>query len=73
MNQNTKKWLGVILSAVVLGLSVVYLINMWMPECPQRWILWGTAAIIALRSVIRIGQLAKEAGRDEALEDNDRE
>ena len=29
---NNKLWLGVILSAVVLGLAVVYLLQMWMPQ-----------------------------------------
>ena len=71
MTANAKKWLGVILSAVVLGLSVVYLINMWMPECTQRWILWGVVALIAIRSVMRIAQLAKEAGQSEETQERE--
>ena len=71
MTANAKKWLGVILAAVVLGLSVVYLINMWMPECTQRWILWGAVALIAIRSVVRIAQLAKQAGQEEESEENE--
>ena len=68
MNQNISKWLGVVLSAVVLGLSVVYLINMWMPECTKQWVLWGAVALIAIRSVMRIAQLAKAAGKAEDRE-----
>lgn len=68
MNQNISKWLGVVLAAVVLGLSVVYLINMWMPECTKQWVLWGAVALIAIRSVMRIAQLAKAAGKAEDRE-----
>ena len=65
MNANVKKWLGVVLAAVVLGLSVVYLMNKWMPETTNEWILWVVAALIGARSVMRIAQLAKEAGKSE--------
>ena len=68
MTTNVKKWIGVILSAVVLGMAVVYLINTWMPECTKQWILWGVVALIAVRSVMRIAQLAKEAGKTEENE-----
>ena len=68
MTANVKKWIGVILSAVVLGMAVVYLINTWMPECTKQWILWGVVALIAVRSVMRIAQLAKEAGKTQENE-----
>lgn len=68
MNTIVKKWLGVVLSAVVLGLSVVYLMNKWMPETTIEWILWGVVALIGARSVLRIAQLAKEAGKSEENE-----
>ena len=68
MTTNVKKWIGVILSAVVLGMAVVYLINTWMPECTKQWILWGVVALIAVRSVMRIAQLAKEAGKTQENE-----
>lgn len=68
MNTIVKKWLGVVLSAVVLGLSVVYLMNKWMPETTIEWILWVVAALIGVRSVLRIAQLAKEAGKSEENE-----
>lgn len=63
-----KKWLSVILSAVVLGLSVSYILKMWMPVEVADWILVVVAALIAIRSVVRIAQLAKEKGEEAAEE-----
>lgn len=63
-----KKWLSVILSAVVLGLSVSYILKMWMPVEVVDWILMVVAALIAIRSVVRIAQLAKEKGEEAAEE-----
>ena len=62
------KWLSVILSAVVLGLSVSYILKMWMPVEVADWILMVVAALIAIRSVVRIAQLAKEKGEEAAEE-----
>ncbi|MBO7262862.1 MAG: RTA1 domain-containing protein [Alistipes sp.] len=61
MNKN-KLWLGVILSAVVLGLAVVYLLRMWMPQDALNWVVYVAVALIAIRSVVRIAALAKVAG-----------
>lgn len=63
-----KKWLSVILSAVVLGLSVSYILKMWMPVEVVDWILMVVAALIAIRSVVRIAQLAKQKGEEAAEE-----
>ena len=63
-----KKWLSVILSAVVLGLSVSYILKMWMPVEVADWILMVVAALIAIRSVVRIAQLANEKGEEAAEE-----
>lgn len=63
-----KKWLSVILSAVVLGLSVSYILKKWMPVEVADWILVVVAALIAIRSVVRIAQLAKEKGEEDAEE-----
>ena len=62
MNTKTNIWLGVILSAVVLGLAVVYLLRMWMPQNALNWGLYVAVALIAIRSVVRIAALAKQAG-----------
>ena len=63
-----KKWLSVILSAVVLGLSVSYILKMWMPVEVADWILMVVAALIAIRSVVRIAELANEKGEEDAEE-----
>ena len=63
-----KKWLSVILSAVVLGLSVSYILKKWMPVEVADWILMVVVALIAIRSVVRIAQLANEKGEEAAEE-----
>lgn len=69
MNKN-RLWLGVILSAVVLGLAVVYLLRMWMPQNALNWVVYVAVALIAIRSVVRIAALAKQAG--EKSEENNK-
>ena len=61
---NTKRylWFGVIISAVVLGLAVVYLLNSWMPQNVLNWVIFVVVALVAVRSVGRIAVLAKQAG-----------
>ena len=68
MNTKTNIWLGVILTAVVLGLAVVYLLRMWMPQNALNWGLYVAVALIAIRSVVRIAALAKLAGEKEKEE-----
>ena len=70
-----KKWLSVILSYVsvfssyvILGLAVWYILEMWMPVEVVDWILMVVVALIAIRSVVRIAQLAKEKGEEDAEE-----
>ena len=67
MNKN-RLWIGVILSAVVLGLAVVYLLQMWMPQNALNWGIYAAVALIAIRSVVRIAALAKQAGKKEKEE-----
>ena len=47
---------------MVLGLAVVYLLQMWMPQDALNWGLYIAVALIAIRSLVRIAQLAKVAG-----------
>ena len=67
MNKN-RLWIGVILSAVVLGLAVVYLLEMWMSQNALNWVVHVAVALIAIRSVVRIAALAKQAGEKEKEE-----
>lgn len=70
MNTRTNMWLGVIISAVVLGLAVVYLLNSWMPQNTLNWVIFVVVAFVAVRSVVRIATLAKQAGKNND-KDND--
>lgn len=65
MNAKITKWFGVVLSAVVLGLAVFYLIHTWKPADVNGWIFWGVSMLIAVRSVMRIASIAKQAGKSE--------
>ena len=62
MNTKRNLWFGVIISAVVLGLAVVYLLNSWMPQNVLNWVIFVVVALVAVRSVGRIALLAKQAG-----------
>ena len=62
MNAKRNLWFGVIISAVVLGLAVVYLLNSWMPQNVLNWVIFVVVALVAVRSVGRIAVLAKQAG-----------
>ena len=53
---------------MVLGLAVVYLLEMWMPQNALNWGLYVAVALIAIRSVVRIAGLAKLAGKKEKEE-----
>lgn len=57
--------MGVILSAVVLGLSVTFLMRLWRPQDAAHWILWSVGLLIAIRSIGRIAELAKQIGAKE--------
>lgn len=53
---------------MVLGLAVVYLLEMWMPQNALNWVVYVAVALIAIRSVVRIAALAKQAGEKEKEE-----
>lgn len=58
-------WMGVIISAVVLGLAVTFLIMAWKPVDAPHWILWVMGVLIAIRSVMRIAELSKKINEKE--------
>ena len=60
-----KSWIGVVIQAVLLGLAVVYMINVWLPEDVAGWILLVVSLLIAIRSIMRLGELAKEIDKKE--------
>lgn len=54
-----------VIQAVLLGLAVVYMINVWLPEDVAGWILLVVSLLIAIRSIMRLGELAKEIDKKE--------
>ena len=55
-----KNWMGVVISAVVLGLAVTFLMKAWKPVDASHWILWVLGVLITIRSVMRIAELSKK-------------
>ena len=68
---NMKIWLSVVLSAVILGLSVTYFMHATLPQSAVDWVLWVLVALVAIRSIMRIAVLAKQAGREQAGNDEE--
>ena len=60
-----KNWMGVVISAVVLGLAVTFLMKAWKPMDARHWILWVMGLLIAIRSVMRIAVLTKAINKKE--------
>lgn len=54
---------SIVISAVLLGLVVVYCINAWMPTEPNVWILWGASVAVGIVAILRIASLAKLLGK----------
>ena len=62
--ENLKLWMAVVLHAVIIGLSVTYLLQTMMPQTIVGWLLWILVCACAGRSILRIAALAKQAGKD---------
>ena len=62
MRQDIRLIVSIVISAVLLGLVVVYCINSWMPTEPLAWIIWGVMAICGVTAIYRIANLAKALG-----------
>ena len=63
MRQDIRLIISIVISAVLLGLVVVYCINAWMPTEPNAWILWGASVAVGIVAIIRIASLAKLLGK----------
>ena len=53
MSTKANAWFTIIISAVIIGLSVGYILKKWGPGVAD-WVLCTCAAIIACRSIQRI-------------------
>lgn len=63
MRQDIRLIISIVISAVLLGLVVVYCINAWMPTETNAWILWGTSVAVGIVAILRIASLAKLLGK----------
>lgn len=63
MRQDIRLIISIVISAVLLGLVVVYCINAWMPTEPNAWILWGASVAVGIVTILRIASLAKLLGK----------
>lgn len=62
MRQDIRLIISIVISAVLLGLVVVYCVNAWMPTEPIAWIVWGAMAVCGISAIYRISNLAKALG-----------
>lgn len=62
MKQRIRVIVSIVISAVLLGLVVVYCINWWMPVDVLDWIIWGVMAVAGISAISRISSLAKMLG-----------
>ena len=63
MRQDIRLIISIVISAVLLGLVVVYCVNAWMPTEPNAWILWGASVAVGIVAILRIASLAKLLGK----------
>ena len=63
MRQDIRLIISIVISAVLLGLVVVYCINAWIPTEPNAWILWGASVAVGIVTILRIASLAKLLGK----------
>ena len=62
MTQRIRVIVSIVISAVMLGLVVVYCIKWWMPTDVLDWIIWGVMAVAGISAIYRISNLAKILG-----------
>ena len=62
MTQRIRVIVSIVISAVLLGLVVVYCINWWMPADVLDWIIWSVMAVAGILAICRISNLAKILG-----------
>lgn len=60
MKAQLRVLISIVISAVLLGLVVVYCIKSWMPAEPMGWALWGAMALCGVLAIHRIANLAKK-------------
>ena len=62
MAQWIRVYISIVISAVMLGLVVVYCIKWWMPTEVLDWIIWCAMVLAGVLAIYRISHLAKMLG-----------
>lgn len=62
MKEQIRIVISIVISAVLLGLVVVFCINTWMPADTMGWLLFGAMALCGVFAIHRIANLAKALG-----------
>ena len=62
MTQRIRVIVSIVISAVMLGLVVVYCIKWWMPVDAIGWVIWGAMAVAGISAVYGISNLAQILG-----------
>ena len=59
MTQRIRAFISIIISAVTLGLVIIYCIKWWIPTEVLDWIIWGAMVAVGITAIYRIANLAK--------------
>mgnify|MGYP003302178447 CR=1 FL=1 len=63
--QNTiRTVVSIVISAVLLGVAVVYCTNLWKPVDSAAWLQFGLGVALAAVAIARIALLAKMLGKN---------
>lgn len=62
MKEKIRVIISIVISAVLLGLTVVYCMTEWMPAKPMDWVLWVVVFLLGVSAIYRIANLAKMLG-----------
>lgn len=68
MSNKVRITISIVISAVLLGMVVSYLIRTWMPAEPFDWVMFAAMALIGIYAIYRIATLAQAWGTKEENE-----
>ncbi|MBQ8367359.1 MAG: hypothetical protein IJX40_06455 [Alistipes sp.] len=65
MSNRVRVTISIVISAVLLGMVVSFLIRTWMPVEAFDWVMYGVMVLVGLYAIYRIATLAKALGAKE--------
>ena len=68
MSNKIRVTISIVISAVLLGMVVSYLIRTWMPVEAFDWVMYGVMVAAGIYAIYRIATLAKLLGAKEEKE-----